>query len=115
MRSIPFETTAESARLDRLLSAFASEPRRRVLAHVQNTDEETASLDGLAEHVAATQDEGALEQARIHLHHVHLPKLAAADLIDYDADTRTIRYGGGPAGVDIDAVSQYLTSGTDAR
>ena len=115
MSSPPFETTAESARLDHLLSALASDPRRRVLAHVQNTNEETVSLESLAEHVAATQDAGTLEQARIHLHHIHLPALAAVNLLDYDTDTRTIRYGGWPDEVDVEDFSQYLTSGANAR
>ncbi|PSP52405.1 hypothetical protein BRC67_04670 [Halobacteriales archaeon QH_3_68_24] len=29
---------------------------------------------------------------RIELHHIHLPKLAAAGWIEYDSENRTIRY-----------------------
>ena len=32
------------------------------------------------------------DAVRIELHHSHLPKLAAADWIEYDSENRTIRY-----------------------
>ena len=38
----------------------------------------------------------ALDSIRIRLHHVHLPKLAAGGLIDYDYDSRTAELAAEP-------------------
>jgi hypothetical protein len=105
MTPLLFETTADPPTVDSFLSALASEPRRLVLAYFENEseNEETASLDGLAEHVAATRNRATLEHTRIHLYHVHLPKLEAVGLVDHDTETQTVRYRGTPAEVDVRA------------
>jgi hypothetical protein len=55
------------------------------------------SLDTLAERVDASDadsDSGesvaAPRQTAVQLHHTHLPKLADAELLDYDRDSRTV-------------------------
>lgn len=56
------------------------------------TTEGTVSLDSVVDFVMATPaaPDGTREQTKIRFHHVHLPKMDAADLVDYDWDDRTI-------------------------
>ena len=75
--------------------------RHRVLLELPNHDH-PVRLSVLADGVRSSEiREGATrhddtadsDAVRIELHHNHLPKLAAAGWIDYDSETRTIRYG----------------------
>ena len=75
-------------------------PRRRVvLAHLQRRADETVDVDEVIDAVAARErpDPGPgthRERVAIDLHHVHLPKLADAGVIEYDPMERTLRYRG---------------------
>ncbi|WP_436922886.1 DUF7344 domain-containing protein [Halosimplex amylolyticum] len=89
----PADTTADSATIDRLCSALATETRRAVLAYFETSTTQTASLEGLTDYVAARQsDSRTREQVQLRLHHAGLPKLNDTGLIDYDARTQTVRY-----------------------
>lgn len=69
---------------------------RRVVVHLQRNDG-SASLEDLADALA---DRGLVRKERseprsirdvmVRLHHVHLPRLEAAGLLDYDPDRRSI-------------------------
>lgn len=79
--------------LDVLLSA----DRRRHVVSLLTTAERTLPLDELAEAVAVLErgdvdEPGAddLDSVRISLHHVHLPRLDDAGVVDYDPDERTV-------------------------
>ena len=93
--------------LDELLDALGHSTRRRILSHLR--DHGVASLDELATQVAAWEsgappDEVPAEQrdrAAATLAHTHLPKLAEAGCIEYDARSRTARYGDPSALVDL--------------
>lgn len=78
-----------------LHAVLRSEERRRVLQFFQERDECVATLDELANHLAARDGgfEGS-ERARVALHHAHLPKLAEMGVLDYDARTHMTRYRG---------------------
>ena len=76
--------------------------RRRVLLELSNHDN-PVRLSVLADGIRSSKipgvrgktrhDDTAVSDAmRIELHHKHLPKLAAAGWIEYDSETRTIRY-----------------------
>ena len=74
---------------------LASERRRAVLRHLQTTDGE-ASLVELGSAVFATErsaDASAARRRRVELslHHVHLPKLEEAGVLEYDRTEKTAR------------------------
>ncbi|WP_123623615.1 hypothetical protein [Halorubrum sp. CSM-61] len=83
---------------DEVLSAMADERRRQVLAVISG---ESAPIDlsTLAERVAdrlgsrgsKTESDQGIDRLSVALHHRHLPKMASAGLIDYDAESQTIQ------------------------
>lgn len=79
--------------IDAALRALADEHRRLTIQFLMEAPEETASFDELRDHVTAhsSGDSGPREVA-IRLHHVHLPLLADADIVDYDPRSETVRY-----------------------
>ena len=68
---------------DDLFDTLANADRRFVLAHLSQR-ETGPTLGSLAAALAAKSDELPDKEARIALHHVHLPKLEAAGLLEYD-------------------------------
>lgn len=73
--------------------------RRLTVLEVLCASAEPVSLDRLSALVAASETDGRepsddeLEEVRITLHHIHLPKLAAADAITYDPGDGAIAEG----------------------
>ena len=76
--------------------------RRRVLLELPNHDN-PVRLSVLADSIRSSEiseeggstrhdDTADSDAVKIELHHNHLPKLAAAGWIEYDSETRTIRY-----------------------
>ena len=90
--------------LDALFEALADAQRRRILAYLESTDDDVAAYSDLIEHVADVQAGESTDDQRVavNLHHHHLPKLADAGLLEYDARSETVRYRGDPA------VSEWL-------
>lgn len=83
----------EGVNVDELLEVLSDERRRRVVSYLRGADD-PVELAELSEGVATREpdreaDHG--DDVRISLHHVHLPKLAAIGVLDYDGRTRTIR------------------------
>ncbi|MGM0447701.1 MAG: DUF7344 domain-containing protein [Methanobacteriota archaeon] len=83
--------------LNALFSALAHEQRRLVLRALRGTEGHAADLDALVETVRdeanrpdATAEDGRRD-VRVALRHVHLPKLAAAGLVEYDEETERVR------------------------
>ena len=90
-------TRGEQNRLDALFEILADE-RCRTLLYVftESTDEEFG-LDDLVDDVRKRESDQrhAAEpkrRLRIDLHHRLLPKLADADIVDYDRETNVVRY-----------------------
>lgn len=86
--------------LDAVFDLLA-EPRRRKLLYHLSSYEEVASLDDLATAIAAEEHGGSppealVDRVRCELHHVHLPRLTAEQVVEYDVRTRTVRYWGQP-------------------
>lgn len=76
--------------LDAVCDALAGRRRRAVCRYVATTDRDALALDELAGHVEPDVPDGDSRQrpgddaeARTRLHHVGLPKLADADVIEY--------------------------------
>ena len=94
----PLESSDES-RLDELYRALGHHRRRSLLRELHDCDG-TLTIDELAERVAEREanrpsdgvPDDDLETVRLTLHHAHLPKLAAADVVDYDASIRTVEF-----------------------
>jgi uncharacterized protein YydD (DUF2326 family) len=88
---------------DTILSAVANEHRRAILHALDTAPEKTLEYDALVDRVAdRIRDEDAervseehRQRVRITLHHTHLPKLAEAQMIDYEGDTGNVEFVGG--------------------
>lgn len=83
-----------------LTTAFellARAPRRQLLYWLHRRDDGAVSLDALAR-LLDERDVDLPEPggARVALHHVHLPKLDDAGVIEYDPDDGEVRYLGDP-------------------
>jgi hypothetical protein len=70
-----------------------SSERRRAICRVLDDGGAPISFEELATEVTAREDCASSEKSdvKIALHHIHLPKLAAAGIIDYDYETRQIQ------------------------
>lgn len=84
-----------------LLEALAHARRRSVCEVLATADREFLPLEELSERVASRRHDGADGPAepravRIELHHVHLPKLDEAGLLEYDHETNTVYYESDP-------------------
>jgi len=99
-----------------ILDALADHRRRSVCEVLADADREFLSLEDVAERVAG-RETGRVEasQVRVGLHHVHLPKLDNAGLLEYDHDANAVHYEGDPVvesvadGVDpLDAVQEEV-------
>ncbi|WP_115865105.1 DUF7344 domain-containing protein [Halorussus litoreus] len=105
-----FAPLADSdAPLDSLFDALSNERRRAVVSFLKSSDDDAVALSELVEHVvshdeqilsdneqttACGADDGSDDRETVAtaLHHVHLPKLADAGLLDYDAGSNTVRF-----------------------
>ncbi|WP_224270174.1 DUF7344 domain-containing protein [Haloprofundus salinisoli] len=91
---------ADAFPLDAVFKVLCDPRRRYVLYHLQ-TCRYPATLLEVAEQVAAWEykcnpeqiPEETIEQIRADLHHSHLPKLADAAIVDYDADANVVTMG----------------------
>ena len=81
---------------DFLLTVLANEQRREVLHYLQRAEDSVVSLGALVDHLVDSDATSDRERERVHvgLHHSHLPKLAETTVIEYDADSRHVRYRG---------------------
>ena len=93
--------TGLSERFDRPLNhvfkLLAHHHRRYALTYLVGMDSDTATMDELCDYVAARQanagnDPKHDDELAGGLHHTHLPKLEAAEVIEYDARSETVRY-----------------------
>ncbi|MDS0474105.1 hypothetical protein [Natrinema sp. 1APR25-10V2] len=67
--------------------------RREVLRFVADADDHTATVDELTAHLVERTDEPPrCDRIMIALHHVHLPTLSEADVVDYDAESKVVSY-----------------------
>ena len=87
--------------LDQVFDVLANRRRRYVLYYLREVDDGVATVQDVAEYVLGTEDEldvsDTLRSIDTALHHVHLPKLEAAGIVEYDSRSETIRYWGQPS------------------
>ncbi|MFB6143039.1 MAG: hypothetical protein ABEJ30_06820 [Halorientalis sp.] len=79
--------------VDDVFDLLAHDRRRDVCLFLTRTDRSVVTVDELAAALAVDADR---ERLAVDLHHRHLPKLAAAGVVDYDPRSTTARYWGQP-------------------
>jgi hypothetical protein len=76
--------------LDTWFELLSEELRRRVVFELARRAPQEATLTVPDDIVRADED---AEAVSVHLRHVHLPKLADSELVDWDRDARTVSHG----------------------
>ena len=100
-------TTEESdVSLDSILTVLADERRRLIIRYFETASNGVTTREELAEYVSTTSpDEQDREKTKTRLHHVSLPKLDSAGLIEYDSRSTTVRYDPQP---EVDALLKCI-------
>jgi hypothetical protein len=78
---------------------LSSKRRRVVLELMADSDRDDHSVESLATAIAQTEQQSDLaarptRRVCLFLHHVHLPKLDDAGIVDYDAKRNSVEYTG---------------------
>ena len=77
--------------IDNVLKCLAHPRRRAVVVFVDEVDDDTIPVNELSKRIAASTECGVDKTTlRVSLHHVHLPKLEDAGVLEYDAKSETI-------------------------
>lgn len=97
------EAQARSSDYDLIFEVLANERRRRVLHHL--VDEPVWEIDALVDRLAE-EESSSREDVACSLHHVHLPKLEDAGIVD--SENGAIQYLGGSL------IEQHLRSTREA-
>jgi len=104
------EIDSTVATTEELLRAVADSQRRAVLRYVRDADTDATTVDELARALADAGDGGIdqpLDELRIGLRHVHLPKLSDLGVVTFDARTSTVRYVGDDR---VEALLQFVAT-----
>lgn len=81
-----------SCEIDQLFSVLAHPTRHHLLSILDAQETNTLSRAELLDALTNRLDKSR-RTLRVHLHHIHAPKLAAAEIILYDEDTGDVRVG----------------------
>lgn len=89
--------------LDDVFDVLRNQRRRDVLVYLVGTEDNTATLSELAEHVAAKENDidrselSSTQRKRVYigLYQCHLPKMDDLDVVDYDQDRGTVELRNG--------------------
>jgi hypothetical protein len=73
------------------LDLLASDRRQALVEQLESERQRSHSLESLASAVAGSVDDQ-VEPVSVSLHHVRLPKLDDAGVLDYDPDSNTVVY-----------------------
>ncbi|WP_323675902.1 hypothetical protein [Halorubellus sp. PRR65] len=87
--------------LERVFDILRNERRQRVLGYLAVSDDDVVRIGDLAEHVAAVENDmpvnalSSQQRKRVYvaLYQCHLPKMADADVVEFDKDRGTIELG----------------------
>lgn len=77
---------------DELFAILSHSYRREVLSALHERESRPSTLEELSQHIATVHENAHIEQVKLSLHHVHLPKLREFGVIEYDEQSKTIRY-----------------------
>lgn len=85
--------------VDATLELLAHRHRRALLSYFVDSDEDAASVDEIVSRIievetAASGRRPGHNQVENALHHIHLPKLADAGIVEHDSRSQSIRYRG---------------------
>lgn len=84
-----------SERVHDVVALLSDEEYRHVIRYFRRESESVTDIDALVEYSVRLSDENVDRDSRaIALHHVVLPKLATAGVLDYDPRHNTVRYRG---------------------
>lgn len=79
--------------LNATLEILAHHHRREILCILTNAPDHTATVDELINREAERTDERpGHDEIEVAIHHVHLPKMADAGVVEYDARSQELRY-----------------------
>lgn len=85
--------TGDDRSLDAMFRALADGHRRQVLAVLDDSGDALVDLDDIAAHVRSrTAERAGWSRLEAKLHHVDLPALTAAGVLEYDSERRTVRF-----------------------
>ena len=85
--------------VDDLAAELSNEEYRQIVQYFQRTSQPVANIDSpVAFSVQLAEDDVDRDKRAITLHHVVLPKLADAGVLDYDTRQNTVRYRRWPVG-----------------
>ena len=96
-------SAGETPSLDLVFEVLSDRRRRYALYHLRESPESVATVSDVVGYICnqeAESDESRTylrRSIRTTIQHVHLPKLADAGVIEYDARSETIRYRGQPS------------------
>lgn len=89
-------TSTQRRSLETVFTLLADGKRRALLQYFTDEDTDSAELAELVDHVhEEVEGVTAPRQVRIALIHIHLPKLAEHDVIEYDQQGHPVHYRGG--------------------
>lgn len=81
------------------VTEVAADPHRRLVVKILvESGQDPIEFESLVERLLAKErtalenPSGSKEQLRVHLYHIHLPKMNAANLIDWDQRSKMIRF-----------------------
>lgn len=98
---------------DALLEALSDRRRRLVLRYLRETADGVGSYEDLARYVSARSTQSP-KDVHTCLHHVILPVLDDAELIEYDPRSEVVVYEPDPLTEDIlDCIGKHRTEGAD--
>lgn len=98
---------------DTLHDLLSNGRRRHLLSYLVNRPDETVPVDDVIDHITRDErpDPGPVphsERVEIDLHHVQLPKLTEAGVIEHDPVAETVRYDGPEALATLLAVTDEV-------
>lgn len=94
--------------LDAVFSLLADRRRRLVLRYFLDAPTTVASIDDLVDVLHEVDGDPAAD-LRLHLYHLHLPRLEAAGVVDFDPGRGVVRYLGSPR------LERFLRAAGDER
>lgn len=105
-----------------------ADPEKRAIVSELEGEADPLHVEALAERLVARETtvarsseyERQVEQTVIELHHDHLPKLAEADVVEYDVEANLVRYREPPIvanewheATTLDEIARYLHTGSE--
>lgn len=93
---VPDGDSLEAPEIDVLLEALANQQRRCILTQLVETEDGVAAFSELIDGVAENRGpNSSRKRIATSLYHSQLPKLADANLVEFDTRSETVRYRGG--------------------